>query len=47
MEERDWKSIDLIFIRHAESSNNCLYETIRSLHGPDIGEELVHRIINK
>jgi len=44
-EEKDWKCMDLIFIRHAESSNNCLYEKIRSLHGTDVVEALVFYVV--
>ena len=35
--------MDVIFIRHAESQNNALYEQIREEFGHDISEEILDR----
>jgi broad specificity phosphatase PhoE len=41
----DWtktlKRTEVIFIRHAESFNNCCYDEVRKIHGNDISEDFL------
>mmetsp|Transcript_10975 Transcript_10975/g.17881 ORF Transcript_10975/g.17881 Transcript_10975/m.17881 type:complete len:283 (-) Transcript_10975:316-1164(-) len=33
-----WNKIDVVFVRHAESKNNCLYDLIRETHGDTLSD---------
>lgn len=37
----EWKCTELVLIRHAESTNNVLYEQIREKFGSDVDEATV------
>ena len=42
--ETDWKCTNLILVRHAESTNNCLFDKIKEEHkGKEIDEETLDR----
>ncbi len=37
----DWKCLNVLFVRHAESTNNCLFDEIRKTLSEDIDETIV------
>ena len=43
----DWHRLNVVFIRHGESSNNTLYDQIRAIHGEDCSQELMDSEYNR
>lgn len=43
----DWDSTEIVFIRHGESFNNCIYETVRQRFGETLTHEEFENEINK
>lgn len=43
----DWHKLNLIFVRHGESNNNCLYDQTREKYGQDVSEEILCSEYNK
>lgn len=37
----DWKCLNVLFVRHAESTNNCLFDEIRKTFNENIDETIV------
>jgi hypothetical protein len=40
----DWECLNVLFIRHAESTNNCLFDDIRKKFGENIDESTVRTV---
>lgn len=43
----DWYKLNLVLVRHGESSNNTLYDQIREIHGNDCSPELMESEYNR
>ncbi len=43
----DWHKLNVVFVRHGESNNNCLYDQTREKFGQDVSEEILAEEYNK